>query len=177
MADAFVLTPGALTLPDLRALLDAPRALKLDPASHHAIDRSAAIVQAVIDRGETAYGINTGFGAWARTHITDDQLTELQRRLVLSHAAGTGAPLPDSIVRAILILKINGLARGFSGIRRSVIESPGALLSAARSRVPCSPRCQPRVRAAALALLRPAADIIGRECNAVSDNPLVFADQ
>ena len=59
-------------------------------------------------------------GTLARTHIKDEQLTELQRRLVLSHAAGTGDPLPDPVVRAILILKINGLARGFSGIRRSI---------------------------------------------------------
>jgi histidine ammonia-lyase len=130
MAGAFVLNPGTLTLKDLRGLLDQPRPIALDPASHRAIDRSAAVVQAVIDRGETAYGINTGFGALARTHIKDDQLSELQRRLVLSHAAGTGDPLPDSIVRAVLILKINGLARGFSGIRRSVIEALLALLNA-----------------------------------------------
>ncbi|HKP23420.1 MAG TPA: histidine ammonia-lyase [Dongiaceae bacterium] len=130
MAGAFVLNPGTLTLKDLRALIEAPRPIALDPASHGAIDRSAAVVQAVIDRGETAYGINTGFGALARTHIKDDQLTELQRRLVLSHAAGTGEPLPESIVRAILILKINGLARGFSGIRRGVIEALVALVNA-----------------------------------------------
>jgi histidine ammonia-lyase len=130
MAGVFVLNPGTLTLKQLRALIDQPRAIALDPASHGAIDRSAAVVQAVIDRGETAYGINTGFGALARTHIKDDQLTELQRRLVLSHAAGTGEPLSDSIVRAVLILKINGLARGFSGIRRSVIEALIALVNA-----------------------------------------------
>jgi histidine ammonia-lyase len=131
MADHFVLTPGTLTLKELRALVEQPRAIALDPASHAAIDRSAALVQAVIDRGETVYGINTGFGALARTHIKEDQLTELQRRLVLSHAAGTGDPLPDPIVRAILILKINGLARGFSGIRRGVIEALIALVNAA----------------------------------------------
>jgi histidine ammonia-lyase len=130
MPGAFILDPGTLTLKDLRALLEAPRPIALDPASHRAIDRSAAVVQALIDRGETAYGINTGFGALARTHIKDDQLTELQRRLVLSHAAGTGDPLPDAIVRAVLILKINGLARGFSGIRRSVIEALVALVNA-----------------------------------------------
>src|SRR3990170_758526 len=130
MADRFVLTPGTLTLKELRALVEQPRAIALDPASHGAIDRSAALVQAVIDRGETAYGINTGFGALARTRIKNDQLTELQRRLVLSHAAGTGDPLPDPIVRAVLILKINGLARGFSGIRRQVIEALIALVNA-----------------------------------------------
>src|SRR4030095_10197283 len=130
MTGAFVLNPGTLTLKQLRGLIDAPRPIVLDPASHGAIDRSAAVVQAVIDRGETAYGINTGFRALARTHIKNEQLTELQRRLVLSHAAGTGEPLSDSIVRAVLILKINGLARGFSGIRRSVIEALVALLNA-----------------------------------------------
>src|SRR5688572_236019 len=123
MAGAFVLTPGTLTLKDLRALIERPHPIALDPASHRAIDRSAAVVQAVIDRGETVYGINTGFGALARTHIKNNQLTELQRRLVLSHAAGTGEPLADSIVRAILILKVNGLARGFSGIRLNVVEA------------------------------------------------------
>jgi len=130
MPGAFTLTPGTLTLKQLRALIDQPRPIALDPASDGAIDRSAAVVQAVIDRGETAYGINTGFGALARTRIKNDQLTELQRRLVLSHAAGTGDPLPDAIVRAVLILKINGLARGFSGIRRSVIEALVALVNA-----------------------------------------------
>jgi histidine ammonia-lyase len=130
MADTFVLRPGTLTLRDLRALIEAPRPLALDSESHRAIDRSAAVVQAVIDRAETAYGINTGFGALARTRIRNDQLTELQRRLVLSHAAGTGEPLPDAIVRAVLILKINGLARGFSGIRRGVIEALVALVNA-----------------------------------------------
>ncbi len=130
MAGAFVLTPGTLTLKDLRALIEQPRPIALDPASHRAIDRSAAVVQAVIDRGETVYGINTGFGALARTHIKNDQLTELQRRLVLSHAAGTGEPLPDAIVRAILMLKVNGLARGFSGIRRNVVEALVALVNA-----------------------------------------------
>ncbi|HNB25756.1 MAG TPA: aromatic amino acid lyase, partial [Alphaproteobacteria bacterium] len=117
---AFVLNPGTLTLAQLRDLVERPQPVVLDPASHGAIDRSAAVVQAVIDRGETAYGINTGFGALARTHIKDDQLTELQRRLVMSHAAGTGAPLEDAAVRAILVLKANALARGFSGIRRPV---------------------------------------------------------
>jgi histidine ammonia-lyase len=127
---AFQLTPGTLTLAQLRDLVEHARPIVLDPASHAAIDRSAAVVQAVIDRGETAYGINTGFGALAKTHIKDDQLTELQRRLVVSHAAGTGVPLGDDVVRAILILKVNALARGFSGIRRSVIEALVALINA-----------------------------------------------
>ena len=62
---AFSLNPGTLTLKELRDLLEHKRPLTLNSGSYAAIDRSAAVVQAVIDRGEIAYGINTGFGALA----------------------------------------------------------------------------------------------------------------
>ncbi|HEY4164516.1 MAG TPA: histidine ammonia-lyase [Dongiaceae bacterium] len=131
MADkAFVLEPGKLGLTDLRDLLVNRRKVTLDKKADAAIDRSAATVQSILDRHEVAYGINTGFGSLAHTRIPDDQVAELQRRLVLSHAAGTGPQLPDEIVRLILILKINALARGFSGIRRSVIDALLKLLNA-----------------------------------------------
>ena len=126
----FLLEPGKLGLSQLRALGKNRRKLALDPKSHDVIDRSAAVVQSILDRNQVAYGINTGFGSLAHTRIPDDQVSELKRRLVLSHAAGTGPALGDEIVRLILILKINALARGFSGIRRSVIEALLALLNA-----------------------------------------------
>jgi histidine ammonia-lyase len=126
----FLLEPGRLGLGALRALGKSRRRLELDPKSHAVIDRSAAVVQSILDRHQVAYGINTGFGSLAHTRIPDDQVTELQRRLVLSHAAGTGPALADEIVRLILILKINALARGYSGIRRSVIEALIKLLNA-----------------------------------------------
>jgi histidine ammonia-lyase len=131
MAEApFVLKPGKLSLGELRALAKSDRKVELDPASHAVIDRSAATVQSILDRHQVAYGINTGFGSLAHTRIPDDQVAELQRRLVLSHAAGTGPLLDDGIVRLILILKVNALARGFSGIRRSVIDALVKLLNA-----------------------------------------------
>src|SRR4051794_10860882 len=100
MDDApFVLNPGQLDLGALRALGKSRRKLVLDPGSHAAIDASAAVVQSILERKQVAYGINTGFGSLAHTRIPDDQVTELQRRLVLSHAAGTGAPLADEVVR------------------------------------------------------------------------------
>jgi len=126
----FLLKPGALGLAELRALAGSRRKLALDPAAHAAIDRSAAVVQSILDRKQVAYGVNTGFGSLAHTRIPDDQVAELQRRLVLSHAAGTGQPFADEIVRLVLILKINALARGYSGIRRSVIEALMKLLDA-----------------------------------------------
>jgi histidine ammonia-lyase len=124
------LTPGTLTLGQLRRLAETPCSLALDPACWPAVERAAAVVQAVIDEGRVAYGVNTGFGSLARTRISDEAVAELQRRLVLSHACGVGPLLPDRVVRLILLLKINSLARGHSGVRRPVLEMLLALLEA-----------------------------------------------
>src|SRR5262249_23040804 len=70
---------------------------------------------------------NTGFGSLARTRVADDQLAELQRRLVLSHMAGTGPLLDDRLGRLVMIIKINRPALGFSGGRRRGIEGAGEL--------------------------------------------------
>lgn len=69
------------------------------------------------------YGINTGFGSKATVSIGKDRLKELQRNLIMSHAAGTGDPLPIDVVRAAMLLRANTLARGFSGIRIEVVET------------------------------------------------------
>lgn len=124
------LKPGHLTLADLRAAYQAPVHLTLDASAHQAIDASVACVNQIIAEGRTAYGINTGFGLLASTRIANDDLEKLQRSLVLSHAAGIGEPLSDAMVRLIMLLKINSLARGFSGIRRQVIEALIALVNA-----------------------------------------------
>nr|VXZ86937.1 Histidine ammonia-lyase [Klebsiella pneumoniae] len=82
-----------------------------------------ACVNAILAEGRTAYGINTGFGLLAQTRISTEDLENLQRSLVLSHAAGVGEPLDDDLARLIMVLKINSLSRGFSGIRLSVIQA------------------------------------------------------
>jgi histidine ammonia-lyase len=125
----FRLSPGTLTLADVRAFWQAPRPVELDPACTAAIDASAETVAAVLRRGKRVYGVNTGFGSLARNTIPEDRLADLQRRLVLSHSAGVGAPLSERVVRLILLLKINALGRGFSGIRRDVIDVLLALLN------------------------------------------------
>jgi len=86
-------------------------------------------VEGVIARGETVYGINTGFGQLAQTRIDAGSLDELQRNLVLSHACGVGELLDDACVRLVMLLKINSLARGHSGVRALVIERLIALLA------------------------------------------------
>ena len=122
MPETFTLRAGHLTLADLRGLEAGGVRVTLDPAAHKAIGASVETVRAVIREHRTVYGVNTGFGSLARTRIADAELAELQRRLVLSHAAGTGPALPDRVVRLVLLLKANGLARGHSGVRREAIE-------------------------------------------------------
>lgn len=124
------LKPGTLTLAQLRSIHAAPVRLQLDASAAPAIDASVACVEQIIAEDRTAYGINTGFGLLASTRIASHDLENLQRSLVLSHAAGIGAPLDDDLVRLIMVLKINSLSRGFSGIRRKVIDALIALVNA-----------------------------------------------
>ena len=131
------LTPGRIPLATLRRIARGADPLALDPASRAAIDRSAETVATVVASGERVYGVNTGFGVLARQRIAADHLADLQTRLLMSHAAGTGPLLDDATVRLILALKATSLARGHSGIRGQVID---ALLALANAGVlPCVP--------------------------------------
>ena len=133
----FTIQPGQFTLHDLRAVWQSPCTLTLAPASYAAIDSAAAAIAAIVAKGEAAYGINTGFGKLAKTRIPDAQLELLQRNLILSHSVGTGALIDDQIVRLIVLMKIASLARGYSGIRRSVIDAMLAMFNAGI--MPCIP--------------------------------------
>jgi histidine ammonia-lyase len=126
----WTLTPGAMTLADLRAVWAAPVAITLADSAWPAIEASAAAVRAIVAKGEAAYGINTGFGILAKTRIADDKLEQLQRNLILSHAVGTGALLDDGVVRLVMLMKIGSLARGFSGVRPLIVETLIALVNA-----------------------------------------------
>ncbi|MEN1728415.1 MAG: aromatic amino acid lyase, partial [Pseudomonadota bacterium] len=84
--------------------------------------RSRAVVDSALDRGEAIYGVNTGFGALASQRIEDHQLGRLQRNLLLSHACGTGDPVPPEIACLMLKLKIHALALGQSGISLPVFN-------------------------------------------------------
>ncbi len=126
-----------LSLQELRSFVRSQDRLELDPRCRGAVDRAAQAVDAIVARGDTVYGVNTGFGLLARTSISPDNLKTLQRNLVLSHSAGTGPLLDDATVRLILALKIAALAQGYSGVRWSVLEAMQRLIEAAV--YPCVP--------------------------------------
>ena len=107
------------------------RAVSLDPEAADRIRASRAVIDRLTAEGAVVYGVTTGFGDLASVRIPPDQTVELQRNLVRSHAAGVGDPLPDEVVRAMLLLRANALAVGMSGIRVEVVELLIAMLNAA----------------------------------------------
>jgi histidine ammonia-lyase len=112
-----------LNFATLRDLSRGGAALSISSDAARAIERGADAVAGIVRRGQPAYGVNTGFGRLAQTHIPNDQLELLQRNLVLSHAVGVGDPLPAPVVRLMLALKIQALSRGYSGVRRELVDA------------------------------------------------------
>jgi len=115
-----VLTPGAVTLADWRAIYRGMR-LRLHDSCRAAVDRSAQAIARIVIEGNPVYGINTGFGKLASVRIEAADLIQLQRNIVLSHAAGVGEPLPANITRLMMALKVVSLAQGASGVRNDTI--------------------------------------------------------
>ena len=109
------LEPGHLTLERLAAFSRRHEPVALDDAARERLSKGAESVRRIVAAGGPVYGINTGFGKLAQTHIPDDQLELLQRNLVLSHSVGVGALLSDETVRLVMLLKVASLARGSRG--------------------------------------------------------------
>ena len=122
-----ILDPNAIDLPLLRQLWQGAPA-RLDDAALERVKASAASVARIVAGGETVYGVNTGFGLLANQKIPPERLAELQKNLILSHSCGLGDPLPRHIVRLMIVLKLLGLGRGYSGVRPVVIDALQALL-------------------------------------------------
>lgn len=126
-----VLTGHSLRVADVLAAARDPLAtLALDPQALAALGASRGLVDSAIRRGDTIYGINTGFGKLANVRIASDQLEQLQVNLIRSHAAGVGRPLPADVVRAAMLLRANVLLRPTSGVRPALVEALVALFNA-----------------------------------------------
>ena len=128
---------SSLTLDALERIARDHAPVRLTPAAAARVTAARAIVDRHIASGAPVYGVNTGFGALADVAIPADRLAALQLNLLRSHAAGVGEPLPVATVRALMALRANVLAKGFSGIRLDTLELLIALLNAGvHARVP-----------------------------------------
>jgi len=129
MKEVVELDGRSLSLEEIASVALNGCAVAIAPGAYALMDASRAVVEGVVSRAETAYGINTGFGKLSDVRIGSDQLEALQRNLVRSHACGIGEPLPEDEVRAMLLLRANVLAKGLSGVRPLVVETLVAMLN------------------------------------------------
>jgi histidine ammonia-lyase len=123
------LTGNDLTFAQLCAVAFQHQTVVLSPAAIARMRASRAVVDRLLAAGETAYGINTGFGKLASVKISTEQVRQLQINLVRSHASGVGAPLSEPETRAVMLLRANALAKGLSGVRPVVVETLCAMLN------------------------------------------------
>jgi histidine ammonia-lyase len=120
--DPVVLDGARLTLEDLESVARTRRAVSLSPAARETVARSRRVVDDAVARGDVVYGVTTGFGSFADVLIPRDRLEELQLNLVRSHAAGVGEALDEAETRALMVLRANVLAKGYSGIRPETLD-------------------------------------------------------
>jgi len=125
-----LLTGNDLTFSQLYAVALRGETVGLAPAAVERMNASRAVVERLVASGATAYGINTGFGKLASVRISPEQVRQLQVNLVRSHASGVGEPLSEAETRALMILRANALAKGFSGLRPRVVETLCQMLNA-----------------------------------------------
>jgi histidine ammonia-lyase len=125
-----LLDGSTLTLDTLERIVRDRERVAIAPDAAARVRASRAVIDDHLARGTPVYGVNTGFGALADVAIPSDQLAALQLNLLRSHAAGLGDPLPVGAVRALMALRANVLAKGYSGIRLDTLEALIALLNA-----------------------------------------------
>ncbi len=125
-----VIGDAPLTIDEVIAVARGGAEVSIGAAARERIKAAYDVVAGVIAREQVAYGVTTGFGQLATTHIPVDKVQELQQNLVRSHAVGLGAPLSREVVRAAMTIRLNTMARGHSGVRLSVAEHLAACINA-----------------------------------------------
>ncbi|GAA0363128.1 histidine ammonia-lyase [Bacillus horti] len=116
------ITGQDLTLEQVNQVVYGKAKVALSAESSQKMNRSRELVEEMVEQGQVVYGITTGFGKFSDVYIQKADVEELQINLIRSHACGVGEPLPEQVSRAMLLLRANALAKGFSGIREEVVQ-------------------------------------------------------
>jgi histidine ammonia-lyase len=130
LADPLRLDGASLTVADLLAVAEGARPVALAAKARARMQSTRDVVEGIAARGEVVYGVTTGFGKLSDIAIPADQLAQLQVNLVRSHAVGVGPRLARAEVRAMMLLRANVLAKGFSGARPALAELLCGMLNA-----------------------------------------------
>jgi len=113
---------NSLTIEDVIKVAKGHQAVELCSSAHDKIIKSRQFVEKILKENRVVYGITTGFGELANTLISPQESRKLQENLIRSHAVGVGEPLSKDVVRGIILLRANALAKGYSGVRMELIE-------------------------------------------------------
>ncbi len=124
-----VLTGSNLTIEDVIKVSRHYEEVQIHSDAIEKINNSREIIDNIIKRNTPVYGVNTGFGSLCNVSIEEELQSKLQENLIRSHSAGFGDPFDEEVVRAILLIRINSLVRGYSGIRLSVLETMVEMLN------------------------------------------------
>ncbi len=124
-----VLTGADLTIADVEAVARDGASVVLDVHARERMQEARDVIEALVAAGAVVYGVTTGFGDLATTFVDPSRSGDLQRNLLMSHAAGVGQPLPREVVRAMLLLRANTLALGHSGCRPLIVDRLLAFLA------------------------------------------------
>jgi len=127
--DAVILNGQPLTISEIEDVALRARRVEIAPEARARAEASRALIERILAQGETVYGVNTGFGKLSDVRVPSEKLAELQVNLVRSHAGGVGQRLSEGESRAMVLLRANVLAKGFSGVRPQVLELLVALLN------------------------------------------------
>src|SRR5688572_16807050 len=128
--ETVVLDGDRLTLEDLEEVARTRRRVALAPQARAAVEAARRVVDEAVARQQVVYGVTTGFGNFADVVIPRDKLGQLQLNLVRSHAAGVGDPLGEAETRALMVLRANVLAKGYSGVRPETLDLLLAMINA-----------------------------------------------
>ena len=112
-----------LTIDDVTRVARNYEEVKLSKSGNKQIEDSYSYKNLILNSGLPVYGINTGFGIFSDKKIENKDSARLSRNLILSHAVGTGRPLPKEVVRAAMLVRANTLTKGYSGVRKEIIET------------------------------------------------------
>ncbi|MCW8980201.1 MAG: aromatic amino acid ammonia-lyase, partial [Altibacter sp.] len=123
MQETHYISSEILDLPTVKEIIESHKLLELSEEAAFNIKKSKAYLDGKMENNERPiYGINTGFGSLCNVKIANDNLSKLQENLVMSHACGTGDYVPRPIVKLMLLLKIQSLSYGYSGVQLQTVE-------------------------------------------------------
>ena len=117
-----IIDGNSLTLNKIEIFLSDNLKVKLSPEAIKKVKRSRALIDKWVNEGKVIYGVTTGFGEFANVSISKKDIEKLQENLIVSHSTGVGDPLPPFIVKIMMLLRVNALASGHSGIRLETLE-------------------------------------------------------